>query len=782
MQWWRLGRSGSVYAALPSPTGDDVLRTRTDRRGRHASPFDSTFAHESIRHARAETHLRIGEMMVASLGDEAAAPSLGSRPSCHRLDALIDHPDAAIVESPFVGASRIALVEALLDAFDRVRTSCEPLWISLESPTGWGKTRVVQEFYKRLAEERQRVPHYWPNTLLDSAGDARALSTPEGRRKRVYPERPTRAAGSEPEWFWWGVSCAFRHGTPTESLADDLNQLRVHIDHLEHRWARHARLGARVRHGARRRRRDAGEAAVESIAENLVEVAIEIPLSSIGLGLAALLTRWAADAIPAREHFVTRLQSVETLDATKRGDPDLVDELAVTIPRLAIPELPIVIFIEDIHLADSSLVDLLARLVQAPRAAILVVTSTWPGEIDDRTKPVSEFLARVPPNRVQRVTQHPDDESAPLFSGISLEQLAPDDLAKIVRHALPRLDDDSVHLLVEHYPNPLALEVAANLGRLRRLHDGAGAIHLDEADLHQLPRKIADLYRAAWDELPRPIQDALAIASAATPDAVSEDWGFRDDRWDTRIVAAVLAAAASDLAADGAPSPSTLAQAESHYGWVRELDPWLRRFVEPEQRHIANEFADDEFDDDLLATIAETLTADALTETASAEETRHRARLVVALHAIGVHTAVDAASAMLTLARELARSPCDAKSVERLTASAFDETESPPSPERARCAASTSPRCSNKGGRHPRSRRLEPCSTSTPPSSEPTTAQSWTRASFLFAVGRVGPGRRGDHRSPAAPRRAHRDPRSRSRRNVGSAPRPGVVAGSSRTL
>jgi hypothetical protein len=54
-------------------------------------------------------------------------------------------------QPPFVGESRIKLVDGLVLVLDEVETRCEARWVSLEAPSGWGKTRVAQELYARLA-------------------------------------------------------------------------------------------------------------------------------------------------------------------------------------------------------------------------------------------------------------------------------------------------------------------------------------------------------------------------------------------------------------------------------------------------------------------------------------------------------------------------------------------------------------------------------------------------------------------------------------------------------
>ena len=71
-------------------------------------------------------------------------------------------------EPKFVGRGRELLVTGLLATFDQVKKNSTPAWVSLEAPTGWGKTRIATEFFSQLAALRQPAPGYWPLSILTS--------------------------------------------------------------------------------------------------------------------------------------------------------------------------------------------------------------------------------------------------------------------------------------------------------------------------------------------------------------------------------------------------------------------------------------------------------------------------------------------------------------------------------------------------------------------------------------------------------------------------------------
>ena len=128
-----------------------------------------------------------------------------------------------------VGAERRSLVDELVMSFDEVAQSGSPQWWSFEAPPGWGKTRLVQELYQRLAA-RQDAPGYWP-PALQAAGEDVGSS-----RKRVTPHFSQAELGATPGYFWWGVSCLSRPGSEFEALVQDLDQFARHEAGLERRW------------------------------------------------------------------------------------------------------------------------------------------------------------------------------------------------------------------------------------------------------------------------------------------------------------------------------------------------------------------------------------------------------------------------------------------------------------------------------------------------------------------------------------------------------------------
>ena len=69
-----------------------------------------------------------------------------------------------------IGSHRVRVVDELERAFDDVSAGEGSRMVVLSAPSGEGKTRIVQEFYRRIAA-RQEAPRYWPEEIVDQGID-----------------------------------------------------------------------------------------------------------------------------------------------------------------------------------------------------------------------------------------------------------------------------------------------------------------------------------------------------------------------------------------------------------------------------------------------------------------------------------------------------------------------------------------------------------------------------------------------------------------------------------
>jgi tetratricopeptide (TPR) repeat protein len=499
-------------------------------------------------------------------------------------------------EPPFGGSSRVLLVDGLVAIFDQVKQSSEPIWVSLEAPPGWGKTRVAQEFFKRIAAG-QKPPGYWPPSILGAAVNQGMAEGPERRRKRVFPESFDRWAGAEMDWFWWGISCSLRRGgTPSQALVEDLAQLEQHAAGLDRAFRLRASRWEKARGASLQNVGAVIEAGGGDAASALLGAAnFAFPL----LGLATQLLKSVGGTVKRHVDRENDFAATTRIDATELSRDDLVSDIATQISQLARQSgpshkgLPVVVFVEDLHYADPGLLDLLSRLMTTS-GSVLVITTSWPGELAeiDRLRG-SALLELCPPERhVQIAKETVQDRTGLVPPGAGLDQLENDALAGVVLHVFPATSSDVIALLCEKYPSPLVLEVVCSLGCIRE-YESNGALELQASDLADIPPVLQELYQLVWKELPDWAKNAYALATLEIPELVSREWGFGDDRFDQRLLKEIFEKAA--LPARVELTASQLQEALDVYAWTRDVQHGLGGFMEPYQRSIANNHAHSQF-------------------------------------------------------------------------------------------------------------------------------------------------------------------------------------------
>ncbi|WP_190287974.1 tetratricopeptide repeat protein [Marichromatium sp. AB31] len=570
-----------------------------------------------------------------------------------QISGAVTVMEQPITQPPFVGASRMRLVDGLLSVLDEVKTHRETRLVSLEAPSGWGKTRVAQEFYARLAarEAEGNPERYWPASILDTIPQAR-LDQVGSRRKHVYPKWVERTPNALPSFFWWGIACDMRSdGTPSEALLTDLRQLETHALYLEAAWA--AAVSFKERHfpsleQARTRFLRARKAIMEGGFDEIVGSVIGSGLElSLGGGILAQIARLTAGKAIEGRRNAAHIKAGGRLEMDQ--PTDIIDGSVDLITRLAHPELPFVIFVEDLHRATPLVEELLARLVRS-NAAILIITSTWPGELERLTQ-LNALLEDATLRQRCRRIRH-DQPPPPSFpADASLDALPTESLAELVNAYYPGTVAEVVDHLSRRYNNPLPLELICTMPKLQRRYGGR-ALELSLQDIDKLPdNDVHALYRALWEELPETARQALALATLAIPD--------RSNAWHNGLTGQAIAAY-SDLT-DNTRIAEHLTTDQIPHGWVRAIEALLRRFNEPDQRRIAEEergqFLFDPDIDAFYRHLGEQIRHQAPGETE--RETQHRAWLTLTLHhqGKGEITDTEALLAIRTLQQALADLP-----------------------------------------------------------------------------------------------------------------------------
>ncbi len=391
----------------------------------------------------------------------------------------------------FVGPDRCALVERLEQAFDRVAERREPQLISLEAPQGWGKTRIVQVFYERLAV-RQPEPAYWPPALVapDEPGWLKV-------RKRVAPE--TFRRGADMPWMWWGLRCGQSETHELENvLARDVGHLDLHFT---------------------------GLLAAQADRERLKRDVAAVSKSAVGLGLDVLQAdtvlqagELAVDVSRLVVHAARRRggeredDEVQVVQAVDPGRAPLVEKVVEVIRRTAGDGLPFVIVVDDAHDADESVIAVLEHIFAGPTPVpVLCVLTAWPDRLAKQSRNREglggwlEHAVERDPARCQRHL---------------LARLKPGELASIVRERAPATEAVVASAFADRADgNPLVLEGLLQLPRvIQAIRNGGIALAAEE--VRDFDNKLPTIMRAAWEGLPLPVREALCLCTLQGREAV----------------------------------------------------------------------------------------------------------------------------------------------------------------------------------------------------------------------------------------------------------------------
>ena len=369
----------------------------------------------------------------------------------------------------FVGSARLAEVEDLLSRFTTAQTNVAPAMVAYVAPPGWGKTRIIQEFYRRLAAQQPRPP-YWPAALVATpdGADTTFVGLTTGR-KTVRPRLGEMPAGGQIPWLWLAP--------PSARLGD--GSCAPALDHVaaDLAWHLPALLGDAFAEGT-----------VDEHDELLTALAAAVPFAS-----ALELTRSRPELM---HRLVDRYRPAGADGAADRGSG-----LAMLL-RLVLRRRPIgvVIVLDDAHDLDVATVNFVAEVLSGD-LPVLFVATTWPDPPvhDAAPSPFTGFLT--------------DTASAERVIRIELGQLTVDDLVAYLLDQFPGTDEHVAAGLVERSGrNPYALRLLLDTPRLREAVRG-GRIELHPGEISGLEGGLDGLLRNHWAQLDVGVKQTLAAAA-----------------------------------------------------------------------------------------------------------------------------------------------------------------------------------------------------------------------------------------------------------------------------
>ncbi|WP_168709380.1 tetratricopeptide repeat protein [Arthrobacter sp. PAMC25564] len=496
----------------------------------------------------------------------------------------------------------------------------------LETPFGWGKTRLAHEFYARLASARQEEPAYWPESILATTerGQEKKLEV-SSRRKRTHPA-VTHTPGSSPAWMWWGVTCAERNGIASLPLVEELRQFEAHAPYLD------------IALGRRRNDLTWGEVGHtvtdELVNEGLAHAVEALTSASVpGLGLVTSLGKriWALNGDRlARRHTLAADDLI--FDFEGGGAIDVVDAAFALVGGIARRGLPVVIFVEDVHNTDSTFAELLGRLIVEPEISVMILTSAWTGH-SASNEALMQAMARKP-ERVEMITHEMEEWKEPFAPSSSLEELEEADLTSILRFYYPGVENTTARALVLRYRNPLELELFCQIPKFKARFSNR-ELKLSKADLNSLPATMKELYRAVWLGIPEKVRRGLSLAALSIPAVIDPEGGFRrrwSQQWLDEIICEVDFPQPDEVeeVVDVTPVASS---------WARIVAGVLREFHERDQMDVAKDDWETYLWPDELKQVHELLKNKATahlqdTESGDDAETMHAAQVLLALDSL----------------------------------------------------------------------------------------------------------------------------------------------------
>ena len=300
-----------------------------------------------------------------------------------------------------MGAKRHDVRDELVRYFDELSTGEREgvVWVSLEGESGAGKTRIVQEFYERIAADQT----VYPKSLRPSGLESHA-------RKSVAHSREAGGVGLDKgeglaSFAWVGVDCDLHASTSAGmgSLASAYTQLKETFS---------SRISGDVRPLAKMG--EEGLTEVRDLAVNYLAEGVQV------------FGQTAEHALPAAKLVISGLQAVvkRQIALREEGKEQFIDADLASVDLLmgAFSELrgkligsnrqavPVVMYVEDLHYANEAIAQLTLLLASLSVASgikgkvkrtlrrqpsfppILLVTSAWPPRLRDLAPDSQEAL------------------------------------------------------------------------------------------------------------------------------------------------------------------------------------------------------------------------------------------------------------------------------------------------------------------------------------------------------------------------------------------------------
>jgi tetratricopeptide (TPR) repeat protein len=373
----------------------------------------------------------------------------------------------------FFGVDRLAMVDSLLHLRNRAVDHGKPHLVVLSAPSGWGKTTVIQQLYRRLARA-QFDPPYWPAEITTGRENS-----PDPRK--VVAPGAFQSAGHF-EWLWLGLEVKAHPGLTAPSLAHLEGQLHAHLKPIL------TRLSSRASG------RDAASEAVKAVAFTF------LPDIFAWVDAGTAVSGHIAEAIRRHRDATQDVRLVDPNEERRAAADGLTAFFTNVLGRRA-ANLPVVVAIDDAHRLDAEEVRLVQGIL-ASDAPVLLVATAWPDILAQQASDSSTFGGWL--------ALHGQSDTVRVWD---LEPLATLDLMSVVLERAPDTDRRITQLLADRADgNPLVLLGLLDNPIVRRSTRNH-SLALSERDVDALPTDLTGVIVERWGRLSDEAASLLAGAA-----------------------------------------------------------------------------------------------------------------------------------------------------------------------------------------------------------------------------------------------------------------------------
>jgi hypothetical protein len=407
----------------------------------------------------------------------------------------------------FHDAERRRLANVLVDSIKFRKKAFEDNQIqpniltTITAPNGWGKTRLIQEVYKRLASDAEfnqlelkrqsqaeknqvRFSGYWPPSFASDHYIA-SLSL-EDSRKLISPVDFDKNKNALPAFMWIGIQCHRK-----QTVKDMLASLEKHKEYLND--AAYFTTSNKENFLASLR-----ELSREGVKDNIMGKLSNLALSAGDVSLGGVVA-----GIVKKAHGIYKDDKERKNRLDKQGpvEDKQKTDLLDTLRPIVEAGVPLVICLEDFHEADTALVSALIECLELDGPVVLLATQTLQNQ-----RLASFNIGGIDFRQYSHLCE---DESG------RLEPLTPSSMMAIVKQYFPNTPDDQALAIVSKYNTPLMCQLLMELPVIKReaIDNTVTFALIDKLDI---PPKIESIYENYFSELNVGTQKLLVMLAAMT--------------------------------------------------------------------------------------------------------------------------------------------------------------------------------------------------------------------------------------------------------------------------